>query len=555
MKLQHGAFRGELPILDARLLPENNAQVARNLYLRRGTLKPERAPAAVASLPGVTSPANLYHYDVGNDGDGFWFSWSSAYDVDVARSPIAGDEHARVYWTGQGAPKMSSLSMATSGSGPYPSAWYQLGVPAPPSAPTVAEPGDRVAPDPITNGNGDVVEEIAYPPRTALETAYVVTCVTAFGEEGPPSDPSGFILRWNSGAEIPAGGSVEVGLPPIPSGNLDIVAKRLYRVESGGQYQLVAELPASAISYTDSVNSDALGRTLQSLDWDMPSPALRGLVQMPNGILAGFFENTVAFCEAYRPHAWPVGYQLAFDDPVVGVAVVSGGLVVVTTGQPWLVTGSSPAAMAAMKLDVNQPCAAKRSLVDMGGYALYASPDGLVAAGGDGARVVTREVFSREQWQAINPASIHAYRYDGRYLAFSDGGCFAFTPGEGVEFFDIDASAGHYDVTRDTLYLVQGNGVSAWGEGAAMTYRWRSRLHEVPPGAAGFSCAKVIARDYPVTLRLIADGEKVLEHEVLDAGMFRLPAGFALSRDWEIEIEGSQEVHSVQVATSPGELV
>lgn len=555
MKIQHSAFRGELPILDPRLLPENNAQKARNVYLKRGTLKPEKAPAAVASLPGVASPGNLYHYDVGNDGDGFWFSWGAHLDVDVVRSPIASDDYARVYWTGQDAPKMSSLSMATSGGGPYPSAWYQLGVPAPSSAPAVSTPPDREPPPPVTNENGDVIEEITFPPRTALETVYVVTCVTSFGEEGPPSDPSAFILRWDTGGDIPAGGSVVIGLPGIPSGSMDITAKRIYRAESGGQYQFVAEVSAATSSFTDSINSDAMGRVLPSLEWDMPDPKMRGLTLLPNGILAGYFDNTLAFSEAYRPHAWPVSYQLAFDDPIVGIAAISSGAVVTTTGQPWLVTGSSPAAMAQMKLDVNQSCAAKRSIVDMGGYALYASPDGLVAAGGDGAQVVTREVFSRDQWQALNPASIHAYRYDGRYLAFSDGGCFAFTPGQGVEFFDVNANAGYYDITRDTLYLIQGSSVKAWGQGDPMTLTWRSRIHEIPPGGAGFSCAKVIARSYPVTLRLIADDEFVLEHDVEGPGMFRLPAGFTLSRDWEIEVLGLNEVQSVQIASSPSELV
>lgn len=555
MKIQHSAFRGEIPILDARLLPENNAQTARNVDLQSGTLQAEKAPLAVASLPGVTNPANLYHYDVGNDGDGFWLSWGQAYDVDVVRSPIASDVYSRIYWTGQGAPKMSSLDMATSGDGPYPSNWYQLGVPAPSEAPNVSTPADRVPPEPVRNSRGDIIEEPVFPPRTALETVYVVTCVTRFGEEGPPSDPSGFITRWDGGDDIPDGGSVEVALPSIPSGNFDLTAKRIYRAESGGQYQLVAEVGASADNFTDSVNSAALGRTLQSLEWDVPPSDLSGITQMPNGVLAGFFDNTLAFCEAYRPHAWPVGYQLAFDDPIVGIAAISSGLLVVTTGQPWLVTGSSPAAMAQMRLDVNQPCLAKRSVVDMGGFAIYASPDGLVAAGGDGARVVTRELFSRKQWQALNPDTIHAYRYDGRYLAFYEGGCFALTPGEGVEFYDLSASGGYYDITRDTLYLIQGGDVSAWEQGDAMMYTWRSRLHEVPPGGAGFSCAKVIARAYPVTFRLIADGETVLDAEVDSKQMFRLPPDYTLARDWEVELSGQHEIHSVQVATSPSELI
>jgi len=47
----------------------------------------------------------------------------------------------------------------------------------------------------------------------------------------------------------------------------------------------------------------------------------------------------------------------------------------------------------------------------------------------------------------------------------------------------------------------------------------------------------------------------VIEHGVQSAGMFRLPAGYSLLRDWEIELEGAHETASVQIATSPGELI
>ncbi|MFP3339439.1 hypothetical protein R0J91_15790, partial [Micrococcus sp. SIMBA_131] len=87
MKIQHAAFRGEIPILDPRLLPENNAQVARNLDLKRGTLKPYKGVTAASSLPATINPANLWRYDEGNNGAGHWFSWGSEYDVDVVRSP------------------------------------------------------------------------------------------------------------------------------------------------------------------------------------------------------------------------------------------------------------------------------------------------------------------------------------------------------------------------------------------------------------------------------------------------------------------------------------
>lgn len=541
MKIQHSAFRGELPILDARLLPENNAQLARNLYLRHGTLKPEKGPAQVAGMPSVTNPSALYRYPNGNNGEGFWFAWGGGKRVSVVKSPLANDRWHRVYWTGDGVPKMAAIDMATSGSPPYPNSSYTLGIPAPSGLPTVEEPVGRV---PLEDR-----------PDTTLETSYVVTLISSYGEEGPPSEPSPAIERWDMVSDAPDGGEVIVSLPGVPSAASNIEIKRLYRVESSGIYQFVADLLPGAAQYVDSVQSESLGRALPSVEWDKPDPRMTGLTLLPGGIMAGFFENTLCFSEAYLPHAWPVSYQLAFQDDIVAIASTSAGLVIATKGQPSIVTGSSPEAMAQIELDASQACVSSRSMVDMGEYALYASPDGLVAAAGRDAQITTREIMSRDQWKALKPETVHAYRYDGQYLAFYEGGCFSFSPGEGLQFYDIEASSGYYDIADDALYLIQGNKITQWGSGDPLLYQWRSRLHELPPGGAGFSCAKVIARHYPVTMRLLADGEAVIDQAIESAAMFRLPPGYTLSREWEIEIESNHEVFSIQVASSPGELI
>lgn len=541
MRLAFAGFRGELPILDERLLPEQNAQVARNVYLRRGTLKPEHAPGLLAGLPNVIAPASIFRYPNGNNGAGFWMVWGNGKRVHAVKSPLADDTWQRVYWTGDGAPKMGGIAEITGGAQPYPARSFRLGVPAPASAPVVSAAPGR--PD-----------ESDYP-LTAVRTSYAVTCVTRFGEEGPPSLPSEPILRWDAVEDAPPGGGVVLALPTIPSGAHDIVTKRIYRAELSGVFQHVADVPAAQGSFTDTVLSENLGLALPSTDWDMPDDRLVGLTAMPGGFLAGYFGNTLCFSEAWYPHAWPVAYQLAFSDDIVGIAAVAGGLVVATNGRPHMITGSSPAAMADMLLDEDQPCVSGRSLVDMGAYAVYASPNGLVAVGGGEAQVLTREVISKTQWQDLKPHTIHAYRYDGRYLAFYDGGCFAFTPGEGFEFYDVGATSGWYDLDNDTLCLIQGNQITAWGRGEPLTMRWRSKVHEIPPGAAGFSCGKVIARQYPVTLRLFADGETVLEQPVQSRNLFRLPAGYAGCRDWEVEVEGAHEVQSVQIASSPSEIV
>ncbi len=541
MKIAIAGFRGEMPIVDERLLPEQNAQVARNVYLRRGTLKPARSTLPITGVPSISAPSSLYRYPNGNSGAGFWMVWGGSKKVHTVKSPLADDAWQRVYWTGDGAPKMGGIAEITGGSQPYPARSFRLGIPPPASEPVVSEPTGRVPPDEH--------------PLTAVMAAYVVTLVSKFGEEGPPSQASDTIIRWDTVSGAPAGGHVNLTLPASPGGPNDIITKRIYRSESAGVFQHVADVPLAQGSFVDNVSSQNMGLSLPSTEWDMPDARMTGLVAMPGGFLVGYFDNTLCFSEAFYPHAWPVSYQLAFSEDVVGVVAVAGGLVVATNGRPHMITGSSPAAMADMHLDEDQPCVSGRSLVDMGEYAVYASPNGLVAVGGGSAQLLTKTIISKEQWQELNPKTIHAYRHDGRYLAFYLGGCFAFTPGEGFEFFDITADGGWYDLDRDRLCLIQGNQITAWGEGSTMKLHWWSKIFELAPGGSGFSCAKVIARTYPVRISIFADGALALRTDVASAKMFRLPAGYAHCRDWEVEVSSDYEVQSIQIASSPSELI
>jgi hypothetical protein len=540
MKIAFAGFKGELPILDPTLLPASNAQKSRNAYLKKGTLKSEKGPALMTGISGVVDPSSLFFYPSGNNGQGYWFVWGNDLKVDAVKSMLADDAWKRVYWTGDGPPKMGSIAEITSGSGPYPSSNFRLGIPAPTDAPIVTRPADRV----------DDSEKVL----TAVQTSYVVTCISKFGEEGPPSMPSASIMRWDMVDGAAAGGNVEISLPSIPSGNHPIISKRIYRAESAGVFQYVADVPAAQGTFTDSIPSESLSATLPSTEWDMPDDKLIGLTEMPGGFLAGYFGNTLCFSEAYYPHAWPVSYQLAFSDEIVGISAVSGGLVVATKGRPHLVTGSTPAAMADQLIDSDQPCLAGRSVVDMGSAAIYASPQGLVAVGGGEAQLLTEQVISEEQWMALNPKSIHAYRYENRYLAFYDGGAFSFTAADGFEFYDIHADDGYYDILNNTLCLIQDDKITGWRKGADLKFLWRSKVHEVP-GQSGFTCGKIIAKQYPITLRLIADGVTAMSADIPGPQLFRLPAGYSGSRNWEVEVEGFGEIVSIQIASSPSEII
>lgn len=62
-----------------------------------------------------------------------------------------------------------------------------------------------------------------------------------------------------------------------------------------------------------------------------------------------------------------------------------------------------------------------------------------------------------------------------------------------------------------------------------------------------------IEADDTVSLTVFADGEELIQLEVADEQMFRLPAG--RYRHWQLKLSGSAEVYSAQLAGNPTELL
>src|SRR5215510_10996412 len=161
-------FAGEIPKLQARLLPETAAQLAYNTRLTRGDLAPVRTPVQVYAFPPPL-PANGYktiynHKDV-------WYGWNK--EVWACPGPVADD---RLYYMGDGAPKMQV------GGTTYPLAVNQ------PSAALVA----ALSGSATVSGQTD----------TRL---YVYTFVTSFGEESAPSPVSNSV-DWNPGQTVTLSG-------------------------------------------------------------------------------------------------------------------------------------------------------------------------------------------------------------------------------------------------------------------------------------------------------------------------------------------------------------
>ncbi|MDN5882475.1 MAG: hypothetical protein L0H37_08895, partial [Nitrosospira sp.] len=130
-------FSGLVPRRAKQLLGPNQAQVATNCILTSGDLRPRNSPLLVAAPVIGNDIKSMFRME--KDGNEKWLAWDK--DVDVARSPVAGNTSRRFYYTGDGEPRASDFDTATAGTGPYPSGCYVLGVTPPITKPTVTPSG------------------------------------------------------------------------------------------------------------------------------------------------------------------------------------------------------------------------------------------------------------------------------------------------------------------------------------------------------------------------------------------------------------------------------
>jgi hypothetical protein len=539
MRLALRAFSGIAPRLDPRRLPETNAQTAKNCDLRNGTLRALLGTTATWTPTKVGTIKTIYRFGqtLTNEAQ-YWFHWLD--DVDVARGQIAGDTEERTYYTGDstfGHPRVTKSSIALSGGTNYPMNSYRLGVPAPNAAPTSGG----------VTGTGTGEDQTR---------AYVYTYVTGDMEEGPPSLPVYIVAKEGQTVSL-------TGLLTNISGSYNITNKRIYRtVWTGGtptDYQFVAEVALATATYSDSKLATELGESLPSLNWYPPPDGLKGLVNMPNGMMAGFLGNDVYFCEPFRPFAWPPDYMQTVDTPIVGLGVISETLVVLTKGRPCIMFGSDPNAITTRYSALPEACVSKRSIVSMPGGVMYASPNGLVMITSGGGTIVTEGIIDKQYWATLKPESIAAYQYDGRYVGFYDTGTvtggFQLDPADGNQpfsLFDAFALAGYNDLVRDALYLNIGGAIVKWDSGSPYTYTWRSRINEAPH-PVNFGWGQVVAAAYPVTARIYAGGALKHTESVANGKPFRLPSGFTES-DWEIEVTGTAKITAINLAQGIDEL-
>lgn len=464
-------LRGKVPRIAARMLKPNYATEALNCKFQGGRLEPYKGPALVhtSSLKALKT---LFRYR--RAGLDYWMVWNNV--VDAVRSPAAQDPYDRVYYTGDGEPRVATFMGALAGVGPYPTEFNVLGVYFSPSTYAGFTVGS------VTGGAAPVVTR-----------SYIYTFVTQHGEESPPCEKPAIFNgnvtgTWNlAGMELPpqnngvvtgatslAGGIVRLtvdtsrglaryeqievlgvnGMTDVnrlltihdipdsthidvalqtsqvfaasPDGlwkrraphNLTNMKRRIYRsVGTNRDFKFVTEIPATQQTYADAVLDANLGAACPTLFSWGPPKNLHSVRVLANGSLGGIAGNEVCFSEPGKPYSWPLDNRYAFAGAGIATASVGNSLIVLTDSYPLVVTATDPAQASVAKLPVYAPCVSKRGAVDAGDGAIYPSHDGLWFVGPSGAKLLTEDIYRMEQWQDILPSTFIAAIQNGRYYA------------------------------------------------------------------------------------------------------------------------------------------
>jgi hypothetical protein len=440
---------------------------------------------------------------------------------------------------------------------------------------------------------------------------YVYTWVTEYGEEGPPSPPV-VVNGWSN-----ATWTVTLWQPTPENMGVDrnITLTRIYRTISNragmATYFFVAEIPVTQGVYVDTLGDDevALASQMVSLYWYGPPEDISAILAFPNGIAVGFRSNEIWFSEAYRPHAWPPGYVLTTEFPIVGIGVCGQSIVVATQGTPYLVNGVNPSSMALTKINLPEPCLHRASIVATDTAVLYVSQNGLIQINQSGAGSnITEGWISRERWKKLTPpARVRAVKHASSYFAFGadsiDGpierGFTIELSSEDRTSFTIWPQAGGHRLGFNLLtspnelvimnvevdpwtgvgLLVQGGGVFQYDftdqHPVIVPYIWRSKTYQ-QQARRNFAVMRIwfevpdttpaqVARDvsYPQLaladnqygiVRVYVDGEVRTTREIRSNGeLLRIFSGFK-GEQWQFELEGRITISNMQVATSVKEL-
>jgi len=342
-------------------------------------------------------------------------------------------------------------------------------------------------------------------------------------------------------------------------------------------------------TFTDNFDVSLLLTPILTDDYDAPPAGLQGLKLFSNGVLVGFVGKTIYFSEPDKPYAWPIKYSRTIEHNVVGLELLSGRMLVMTDGFPYILDGSDPAIISINRMDVLYPCLNARSIVNMGYGVVYSTHDGMAVFSSGGLTLATKQVHSQDTWYtSVDPASVRGVFYGdayfGSYTKNAVGGGFILQLEDQKSFF-VDASypfsSAWYDSLAGRLYYTQAGSstIYEWDSllQPASTMEWKSKVFKTAD-YTNYGAARVIA-DYSnltsiwdstttvwnsttqlwnnadqITFKLWVDKSLLFTTTLNDNSIFRLPTGYR-SDTFELSVSGNVRVRAIHMGATPVSLM
>jgi hypothetical protein len=286
--------------------------------------------------------------------------------------------------------------------------------------------------------------------------------------------------------------------------------------------------------------------------------------------MAAYKGKDIFFSEPYMPYAFPWAYNQSAPFDIVGVAVRSNYLYVMTTGSLYAFVGDHPETIMPLALKFDVPCICRKSIAHVRGDVMYAGTTGLVHISNGGPQILSDKLYTLEQYKALHFENcIGSGEYDGKY--------FAVFPDKVLLFDFSDGNMQHTILDKNAFTF----GNYSWNDGSWMNYEknfaqtntpygetmitqdfstenlqssWQSKDF-VSPRPVAFTTARVRFEDasQSVNIKLFAEGKEVYSGAAQHNKAFRLPI---LRREcrWSVMVSGKTDITSIELAESMAEM-
>lgn len=576
-------FKGMIPALENKLLPNENASYALNCRMHNGELSPFRKASIEAEnqAPGeivydnyddyVTTGLEFTEYPTINrclNQNAFVYSNPVTFPFNYGLRILSVDPISRVL-------RMVPYGSTTSGT------QLTLGVP----------------PGPAVILNGTVPAQRSQFPTVR---AYCATYVNSYGEESAPGQVS-VTIACNEGDVVRM--SIAPSFTPSSPDTFQIRKIRLYRTmgiyENGEQlgnkfntdYHLITEFAYTPgeFEFNDDLLADKVAADLLlSREYFMPSTLdVAAIAELESGFLAIAYRNgELRISERFQWHAHPLRNRFTIPQRIESMVSFNDTLFITCYSGPSYRVTVVPKP-AGPEVDI-QPysdmyaSADPRTLVRSNFGAIFSSARGLVALSREKQTIITQNWINSTQWS-------ESFKKD--YMHWLSGYLLC-RPGVGNNgpawLMDVpDDISGQTPFGKLTyvddellpvtpqpngLYYVQcrnairaNNNGTRWvwdglerepfDEADAAPYVWRSKLY-VEPGSTTYAAAKIVFRkpsENGVRFTLIGDGLIRYSRMVYRDTPFRIPHLFK-AMNWMFELSGRAHIQEVHIATSMTEL-